>query len=123
MHLGIPHSLSGYTTWSLPLTAPQPSWLPESPYVLRNKYPWRPTNDIWGSNLRQVHVSDLPVGPSGLTPGPTGPMMEGNNPPVPIPLPVEPSVGTFAQFMRDRGTPLPNDRFANAPLGLGLGFR
>ena len=57
---------------------------------------------------------------SGVMPGPIGPMMEGNNPPIPTPTPTQ--VG-FAAYMRSIGKPLPNDPVANAPLGLGLGFR
>ena len=60
---------------------------------------------------------------SGVIPGPIGPMMEGNNPPINMPPPSLPSIGPFAQYMRRIGMPLPNDPVANAPLGLGLGFR
>ena len=59
---------------------------------------------------------------SGVMPGPIGPMMEGNNPPIPAPAPTPTQVG-FAAYMRSIGKPLPNDPVANAPLGLGLGFR
>ena len=58
-----------------------------------------------------------------VMPGPTGPMMEGNNPPINMPQPSLPSIGPFAQYMRRIGMPLPNDPVANAPRGLGLGFR
>ena len=97
-------------------------------FPIRYNMPFPGNAPFWNPNNPEgsmFPVNQLPNRShfSGIMPRPTGPMMEGNNPPLPIPLRVKPSAGTFTQFMRDRGNPLPNDSVTNAPLGLGLGFK
>ena len=83
----------------------------------------RPTQPILENNNPIINTG-LPTGTLGpLPPRPApfqGALMEGNNPTIPPPTPTQ--VG-FAAYMRRIGMPLPNDPVANAPLGLGLGFR
>ena len=148
MHEGIPHG--GPIQFNqLGVTPPQPSWFSQNPVNFQadlgvpfppNQLPMLPqplSTPVPGNapfyNPGNPEGSMFPINQLpdmshfnqfiGVMPGPTRPMVEGNNPPMNMLPPAPPSVGSFAHYMRMRGTPLPNDRFANAPLGLGLGLR
>ena len=150
MHQGIPHN-SPIQFNQLGIMPPQPNWFSQNPVNFQadlgrpfptNQLPKRfntgplnapPPGNAPFYNPGNPEGSMFPVNQlpdishlnqlRGVMPGPTGPMMEGNNPPPHIPAPVQSSIGSFAQYMRRIGMPLPNDPVANAPLGLGLGFR
>ena len=144
MHQGIPHN-SPIQFNQLGIMPPQPNWFSQNPVNFQadlgrpfptNQLPKRfntgplnapPPGNAPFYNPGNPEGSMFPVNQlpnrahfNRVMPGPTGPMMEGNNPPMPAPTPTQ--VG-FAAYMRSIGKPLPNDPAANAPLGLGLGFR
>ena len=147
MHQGIPHN-SPIQFNQLGIMPPQPNWFSQNPVNFQadlgrpfptNQLPKRfntgplnapPPGNAPFYNPGNPEGSMFPVNQlpnrshfNRVMPGPTGPMIEGNNPPINMPPPSLPSIGPFAQYMRRIGMPLPNDPVANAPLGLGLGFR